>query len=83
MKKLLKITKFLRYGKAQSFQTVRYLLQILIAQIEDLNKDYVKISGPYLICFLRNKPSKSVTLGSGRMMPRDASLSDSCKSDHY
>ena len=32
----------------------------------DLNEDCVKISGLHLISFLRNKPSKSVTVGSGR-----------------
>ena len=44
----------------------RYRHQILIAQIEDLNEDCVKISGPYLLYFLRNKPSKSVTFGPSR-----------------
>ena len=38
----------------------------MIAQIGKLNKDCVKISGSYLSYFLRNKPSKSVTVGSGR-----------------
>ena len=38
-------------------------IKILIAQIVDLNKDYVKISRPYLLNFPRNNPSKSVTVG--------------------
>ena len=41
------------------------VLKLSIAQIEDLNEDCVKVSGPYLIYFLRKKPSKSVTVGSG------------------
>ena len=40
-----------------------------IPQIKDLDEDCVKMSGPYLIYFLRNKPSKSVTVGSGRGRP--------------
>ena len=36
----------------------------LIAQIEGLNKDCVKISRPYLLYFSENKPTKSVTIGS-------------------
>ena len=32
------------------------LFQILIAQIEDLTKDCVKISRPYLLYFPKNKP---------------------------
>ena len=35
----------------------------LIARIEDLNEDCVKISHPYLLYFPRNKPSKSVSVG--------------------
>ena len=38
------------------------LTQRLIAQIEDLNKDCVKIPCPYLLYFWRNKPLKSVTV---------------------
>ena len=36
----------------------------MIAQIGDLNKDCVKISGYYLILFLRNKPSKRKEIGN-------------------
>ena len=32
------------------------LFQILIAQVEDLTKDCVKISRPYLLYFSKNKP---------------------------
>ena len=39
---------------------------ILLAQIGELNKDCVKMSSPYLIYFMKNKPSNSVTVGSGR-----------------
>ena len=39
-------------------------LSFLIAQIEDLYKDWVKISHSYLLYFPRNKPSKSVTVGT-------------------
>ena len=38
---------------------------MFIAQIEDLNEDCVKISRSYLLLFTKNKPSKSVTVGSG------------------
>ena len=41
------------------------IAQILIAQIDDLNEDCVEISGPYLLYFLRNKPSKRVTVRLG------------------
>ena len=41
---------------------------MLTAQIKDLNKDCVKISLPYLSYFPRNKPSKSVTVESGRFI---------------
>ena len=40
-------------------------IEIQISQIEDLNEDCVKISRPYLLYFLRNKSSKSVTVGFG------------------
>ena len=39
---------------------------MLIAQIEDLIKNCVKIVHPYLLYFPRNNPSKSDTDGSGR-----------------
>ena len=38
----------------------------MIAQIGKLNEDRLKISAPYLSYFLRNKPSKSVTVGPGQ-----------------
>ena len=41
----------------------------MIAQIGKLNEDCVKISGSYLLYFLRNKPSKSDTVGSGQVGP--------------
>ena len=43
-----------------------YQFQILIPQIEDLDKYRVKISCPYLLYFPTNKPSKSVTVEPGR-----------------
>ena len=59
-----KLSKSLRCGKAHSFPTYqRYWFQLLIAQNGKLNEDCVKISGPYLLYFLRNKPSKSFTVG--------------------
>ena len=45
----------------------RYLSQILIAQIEDLNEDCVEISRPYILHFPRNKVSKIVTVGLSRV----------------
>ena len=43
------LPKFLRCRKAHSFQTIkRYRFQILIAQIEDMNEDCVKISRRYV-----------------------------------
>ena len=44
----------------------RYLFKIMKAQVEDLNEDFYEILRPHLLYFLRNKPSKSVTLGPGR-----------------
>ena len=46
---------------------VSKLSQILVSQIEDMNKDYVKIPGPYFVYFPRKKPLKSVTVGPGRV----------------
>ena len=67
MKKLLKITKFLRCGKAHCFIKIyQILIQSLITQIEDLNEDCVKFSVPYLIYFLRNMPPKSVMVRSSQ-----------------
>ena len=44
-----------------------YQFQIFIAQIKDLNKDCVNILFPHLLCFPNNKPTKSVTIGLGRI----------------
>ena len=63
-KEMLKITEIGTLRKSPWFSNhQRYWSQIFIAQIEDLNEDCVKISGSYLIYFLRNKSSKSVTVG--------------------
>ena len=43
-----KLMKLLPCGKAHSFQTIK---DILIAQIEDLNADRVKISRSYIYSF--------------------------------
>ena len=64
MKELLKITEIATLSISGYF--LNYRSQIFIAQIEDLNEDFDKISPPYLLYFLRNKPLKSVTVGSGR-----------------
>ena len=48
MKKMLKIYEI---ATLQNYQ--RYLFQILIAQIEDLNENCVKISRFYLLYFHR------------------------------
>ena len=67
MKKLLEINEIATLQKSQQFLNYqRYQFQIFIAQIENLNEDSVKISDPYFIYFLRNKPSKSVIARSGR-----------------
>ena len=50
----------------------------MIAQIKDWNEDCVKISAAYLLYFLRNKSSNSVTDGSGRAgLSRSIVLNDS------
>ena len=41
-------------------------IQILIAQVKDLNECCAKIARTYILYFPRNKPSKSVAVGSGR-----------------
>ena len=41
----------------------------LVAQIEDFNEDFLKISILYLLYSPRNNPSKSVTVGSGQAEP--------------
>ena len=46
----------------------RYRLQIQIAQLKDLSQDCVKISHPYLSCFIsRQRASKPGWLGSGHL----------------
>ena len=45
---------------------------MLIAQIEDLNEDFVKISRFYLTYFPEYNPSKNVTVGSDRFNLNDA-----------
>ena len=68
MKRLLKITEIVMLPKNAQFPNYqKYRSYILIAQIEDLDKDCVKISRPYLLNFSRNKPSKSVMVGPGRV----------------
>ena len=47
--------KLLRWKKTHIFQTIK--------DIANLNEDCVKILRPYLLCFQRNEPSKSVTVG--------------------
>ena len=49
-----------------SKQSNIYLSEILVAQIEDVNEDCVKISRPYLLYLPRNKLSKSVTVEPDR-----------------
>ena len=44
----------------------------MIARIEDLNEDCVKVSSPYLLYFTRNMPSKSVTVDWGRFIVLDS-----------
>ena len=60
---LLKIIEIamLPKSKAHSFQTIKDI-DFKSSQIEDLNKDCVKISRHYLLYLLINKPSKSVTV---------------------
>ena len=67
MKKLLKITEIATLPKSAQFPYYqRYLFHILMKQIkENLNKDYVNISRPYLLYFPINQPSKNVTVGPG------------------
>ena len=48
---------------------------MLIAKIEDLSEDCVQISRSYLLNFSRNKPSKSITVGSGRLIVLNVSAS--------
>ena len=44
----------------------RYRSQMLTSKIEELNQDYVKISRLCRENFPRNKPSMSITVGSGQ-----------------
>ena len=63
-KKLLKITEITTLSKCAYFTNYqRYRYKILIAQIDDLIEDCVKISRLYLYCFSRNKLSKSLSVG--------------------
>ena len=50
MEKLLKITKIAKLAKSAQFRNCeRYQSQILISQVDDLNKDCVKIVCPYFL----------------------------------
>ena len=65
MKKLQKITEIATWPKTAYFPNYqRYRSQILIAQIQDLNEDCIKMSHPYVLYFTRNNPSKIVAVGS-------------------
>ena len=56
MKKLLKFTEIATLPKNEKFPNCqRYPSQILLAQIEDLNEDCVKISRPDLSFMLAEK----------------------------
>ena len=48
---------------------------MLMAEIEVFNEDCIKISHAYLLYFSRNKPSKCVTVGSGRLIALNDSAS--------
>ena len=66
-RKLLKITEIAKLSNSAKFPNYeRYIPQVLIKKIENLNEDGVKISRTYLLYLSRNKPSKSVTVGSGQ-----------------
>jgi len=45
------------------FQLSKILIPIVDSTNWKADEDCVKISGPYVLHFLRNKPSKSVTVG--------------------
>ena len=53
----------------------RYWSYVFIAQIEDMNIDFVTILRSYLLYFPRNKHSKSVTVGSGKYIDLNDSAS--------
>ena len=56
--------------KAHNFPNYhRYQFHIFIAKIEDFNEDCIKSSRPYLLYYLRNKQSKSIAVGPGRVGP--------------
>jgi len=63
-----KITEIATLLKSAQFPKYRYRSKILIAQIEDMNKDRLKILRPNLLYFAINKLSKSVTVGLGRLI---------------
>ena len=68
MKKLLKMTEIVTLPKSVQFPNCQgYRTQILIAQIEDLKENCVKISRPYFLYLKRNKSSKRITLGPSRV----------------
>ena len=50
MKKLLKITEIATLPKRPLFPNYQSL-ETMIAQVEDFNRDFVKISRPYLLHF--------------------------------
>ena len=55
--KMLKITEIVTLPKNASFPNYQwYQSQFVITQIEDWYEDCVKLSRPYLLYFLRNKP---------------------------
>ena len=76
VKKLRKITENATLPKSAWFPNYqRYQYQMLIAQIEDFNKNSDTISRPCFLYFLKNKSSKSVTVGPGRFIFLNGSAS--------
>ena len=77
-----KLPKLLHCINAYNFKTIKdvypeFWIEFWIPEtwIEDLNKGCVQISRVYLWYFPRNKPSKSVTVGSGRFIDLNDSAS--------
>jgi len=68
MKKLLKMTEIVTLSNTAVSKLSK--IQNLIAQIEDLNENYITISRPYILYFPRNKPRRALQSGRAGLVHR-------------
>ena len=63
------IDYYRNYYVVQNILTFKIIAPKFNSTNDEFSQDCVKISRPYFLYFLRNKPSKSVTIGPGWVSP--------------